>query len=246
MYVTYSEGFKSGGFPAAPQTAADARKVLDQEEAQNYEFGVKSDISDNVRMNLSLFYTEYEGLQYQNFGSVPGEAGSFGRFLTFNAGDAKVSGVELEGTWQVTDSFTLSGFAAYTDSEFGKTNIANAAANANQEGNPLLRTPQWKYALNADYEISLSGGSYIDLSANYNYVDEQRADLPSYVIQPEFELLDLRISWRSSDDQYKWTLWAKNAMDEEYISHIYTIAGGSVTAVYGDPRMFGVTANIQF
>jgi iron complex outermembrane receptor protein len=38
---------------------------------------------------------------------------------------------------------------------------------------------------------------------------------------------------------------AKNLGDEEYIIHLYTIAS-SVVAVFGDPRMYVVSATLRF
>lgn len=246
-YATYAQGFKSGGFQAAPADAVAAARVLDEEEADNYEIGIKSDLLSNLRINAALFYTEYEGLQYQNFGTPVGAptGSDFGQFQTVNFGDAEVQGLELESTWLVTDAFSLSGFVAWTESEFGNTSLVTTSS-TNQKGKDLTRTPELKYAINADYETTLSGGSLLSLSANYNFVDDQRATLPDYAVQPDFDLLDARINLTSNDERLKLTLWSKNLLDEEYITHIYTIAGGRVISVYGDPRMYGVTANVKF
>ena len=67
VYGTIAKGFKSGGFPAAPTTIVDT-EPLAQEEALNYEIGLKSELLDNVRLNTAFFYTEYEDLQIQRFG----------------------------------------------------------------------------------------------------------------------------------------------------------------------------------
>ena len=245
LYATFSQGFKSGGFGAAPQTEADARRILDQEEATNYEAGFKGLFNKVFRLNAAVFHTQYEGLQIQNFGSPPSATESFGRFLTFNAGDAKVTGLELEGTALIGNYFTVSSFASINKSKFGVTNIANGAASANQDGNDLLRTPELKYGIDLDYIIPLAGGSEISLGGNYNFVDDQRGDLPSYAVQPAFALMDMRVGWTSANEALQVTAWMKNALDEEYIAHIYTIAGGNVTAIYGDPRMFGGTVTFR-
>lgn len=246
VYASYARGFKSGGFPAAPQTEAAARRVLSQEEADSFEVGIKSLINQVFRLNVAVFYTKYEGLQIQNFGTPADQAGGFGRFLTFNAGDGEVSGIEVEANWLIGQNFTASGFVSTADSKFGVTDIANAAANANQEGNDLLRTPKLKYGATLDWDMPVGGGSTFNLNTSYNYTSDQRADLPSYALQPSFGLLDARLSWRSSNDRLDVALWLKNLLDEEYISHIYTLAGGNVTAVYGDPRMYGVNVTYRF
>ena len=246
LYVTYAKGFKSGGFPAAPQTQEDARRVLEQEEADSVELGFKSLFGGIFRLNVSLFYTEYKGLQIQNFGTPADQPGTFGRFLTFNAGSGEVKGVEAEATWLIRENLTATAFIGTNDSKFGVTNIANGAANANQEGNDLLRTPKLKYGVGVDYDLPFVGGSSLNFGGNYNYTASQRGDLPSYALQPAFGLLDARVGWRSSDDAVDISVWFKNLLDEEYISHIYTVAGGNVIAVYGEPTMYGVNVTYRF
>ncbi len=242
VYGTIAKGFKSGGFAAAPQ-GIEFTEPLAQEEALNYEFGVKSDFTDRLRVNLAVFYTEYENLQIQTFGPVTTGA-SFGTFQTFNAGDAEIFGVEVEATWVVTDNLTISGFYGYQDSEFGDTNIAGTAF-PDQSGQDLIRTPENKYGINADYRYPLGNNGEIAVNVSYRYTDDQRGELEPWAIQPEFDLVDARIGWTSNDDTLELAVWGRNLADEEYITHLYTIAS-SVVAVFGDPRMYGVGVTYKF
>ena len=242
IYATISQGFKSGGFAAAPQ-GIDFTKPLAQEEATNYELGIKSDLSDYFRLNVSAFHVEYEGLQIQTFGPLTTGA-SFGTFQTFNSGDAEVTGIELEATWVITENLTFSGFYAYQDSEFGTTNIAGTAF-PNQKGEALIRTPKNKYSFNLDYGYFLDNGSEISANISYRFTGDQRGELEPWAIQPEFNLVDARVNWKNSDESFELSLWGKNLNDEEYITHLYTIAS-SVVAVYGDPMTYGVTATYNF
>jgi iron complex outermembrane receptor protein len=242
IFLTYAEGFKSGGFAAAPQ-GIEFTNPLDQEESTNYELGLKSDLNDYFRLNAALFYTEYEGLQIQTFGPLTTGA-AFGTFQTFNAGNANIFGTELEATWLITENLTLSGFYAYQDSEFEKTNIPGTAF-PNQDGQNLIRTPEVKYNLDLDYYITLGSGAEISANLNYRFTDEQRGELEPWAVQPEFNLLDARVTWTNSDDTFDVSLWGRNLTDEKYISHIYAIAS-SIVAVYGDPRTFGLSASYRF
>lgn len=242
IYGTIAKGFKSGGFAAAPQ-GIEFTEPLDQEEALNYELGIKSDVSDQLRVNLAVFYTEYEDLQIQTFGPLTTGA-AFGTFQTFNSGDADIFGVELEATWVVTEKLTISGFYGYQDGEFGDTNIAGSAF-PDQSGQDLIRTPENKYSVNIDYVYPLGASGEIAANVNYRYTDDQRGELEPWAIQPEFDLVDARVSWTSNDEALEVSVWGKNLADEEYITHLYTIAS-SVAAVYGDPRMYGVSVAYSF
>ena len=242
LYATIAKGFKSGGFAAAPQ-GIEFTEPLDQEEALNYEVGLKSDLTDSFRLNAALFYTEYEDLQIQTFGPLTAGA-AFGTFQTFNAGDAEITGLEVEATWSVTDRLLLSGFYGLQDSEFKSTNIPGTAF-PDQSGQDLIRTPENKYSFNATYVAPLRSGAELTFDLSYRYTDDQRGELEPWAIQPEFDVLDARLSWTSPNGGAEIAVWGKNLGDEEYITHLYTIAS-SVVAVFGDPRMYGVSATFQF
>lgn len=242
IYGAVSWGFKSGGFAAAPQ-GIEFTEPLEQEEAVNYELGVKADLAGAFRLNAALFYTEYQDLQMQTFGPLTAAA-AFGTFQTFNAGDATIQGIELEATWVVNERWTLSGFYAFQDSEFGDTNIPGTAW-PDQSGQELIRAPENKFNINADYNLALANGSELAANLSWRYTDDQRGELEPWSIQPAFDLLDARLSWTRSDGALELALWGKNLADEEYISHLYAIAS-SVVAVFGDPRMYGATLTYRF
>lgn len=242
IYGAVSWGFKSGGFAAAPQ-GIEFTEPLEQEEAVNYELGVKADLAGAFRLNAALFYTDYQDLQMQTFGPLTAAA-AFGTFQTFNAGDATIQGIELEATWVVNERWTLSGFYAFQDSEFGDTNIPGTAW-PDQSGQELIRAPENKFNINADYNLALANGSELTANLSWRYTDDQRGELEPWSIQPAFDLLDARLSWTRSDGALELALWGKNLADEEYISHIYAIAS-SVVAVFGDPRMYGASLTYRF
>ena len=242
VYGAASWGFKSGGFAAAPQ-GIEFTEPLDQEEALNFEFGLKTDIASNIRLNAALFSTDYQDLQIQTFGPLTAAA-AFGTFQTFNAGDAEIQGLEVEATWVLTEQLTLSGFYALQDSEFGDTNIPGTAF-PDQSGQDLIRAPDKKFNINADYVQALANGSRLGVNFSWRHTGDQRGELEPWAVQPEFDLFDARLSWTSSSGALELALWGKNLGNEEYIGHVYTIAS-SVVAVFGDPRMYGATLTARF
>ena len=251
LYGTISKGFKSGGFPAAPTTVIDT-EPLAQEEALSYEIGLKSDLLNNVRLNTAFFYTEYKDLQIQSFGPRLGcvedtttqQLECFGVFQTFNASDAEVKGVELELTWIPVENLTLSGFYSYLDSEFTDTNVPGSVFEG-QTGNDLIRAPRNKYSINAEYVLPLNGRGALTANISYRFTDDQRGELEPYAIQPSFDLFDARLAWSSPNDTLEVAVWGKNLFDEEYATHLYTIAG-EVISVFGDPQMYGVSLTYRY
>ena len=106
-YVSYSEGFRSGGFSI--RSARDPNEAaFDPEDAFQIEVGLKNEFFDRrLRLNLAYFHLERDGSQFSSIiplppGSIPGTT-----TIINNGGTAEYSGVELETQWLINEYFTL-------------------------------------------------------------------------------------------------------------------------------------------
>jgi len=89
-YVSYSTGFKSGGWSPDCFGAAACFLPVDEEELDAAEIGIRSDWLDNrLRLNATYFMNNYEGLQIAS--SVPGLG-----FTRFNVDEVEISGLEVD------------------------------------------------------------------------------------------------------------------------------------------------------
>ena len=89
-YLSWSEGFKSGGFNQRYNAAPPGNAPISfgAETAESFEIGLKLDPLDTLRINLAAFSTDYDDIQMTyRLGVVP---------LLFNAGVASIDGGELE------------------------------------------------------------------------------------------------------------------------------------------------------
>ena len=144
IYVSYSRGFKGGGFdprglttatprttPTTPPTAQDIFNFMTfkPETVDSYEAGWKASVLDHrLQFAAAIFDAEYKNVQ------VPGSAGGFSAGgvptfvgITTNAGGARFRGVELESNLRAGeniatpgDRFTLSGSLGYLDAKYTK------------------------------------------------------------------------------------------------------------------------------
>lgn len=239
VYASWSKGFKSGGFAGSQGVEAVAADPVDQETASNYEIGIKSDVTDSLRINATAFYMDYEDLQVVRFGPVPGS--EFGTFVTTNLGSADIQGFELESTWFITDALRLDGFVAYLDSE-GNDLIINGG---DYSGKQLVGAPELSYNVRASYEQSFAFGG-ISASVTLSHEDESRRDYVDDRIKvDERDLLDARLAWTSTSGAIEVAVWGKNLTEEDYIAHMYVIGPGGI-GVWGAPRTYGVTATLNF
>lgn len=130
LYVSYSEGFRSGGFsirgtgrvtcPLCPadfpgiigQGAAGdplvaAPLTFDPEDVWSVEIGSKNEFLDGrLRLNLAAFHTELKGQQLSSIITTPGVIPGTNTLIN-NADKTVIRGLELEATAVLHENFSL-------------------------------------------------------------------------------------------------------------------------------------------
>lgn len=234
MYGSISRGMKSGGFQGAPGTLELALRTIDPESAWTHELGFKSlCFQDRLRLNLAGFYTDYQDLQVVQFQTVD----NFGLFQTDNAASATVRGLEFEFDAHLSNNLTFTGSYAYLNATYDNFDDLDGR---DFTGNQLRQAPKHTANLTLHYEQPFASGD-LRLHADFRYQSKSyREPDNSITQQPSFQLLDASISYLASNNHWEAKLWAKNLLDEQYITHLY-ILGGNDFAIYGTPRTYGLT-----
>jgi outer membrane receptor protein involved in Fe transport len=124
FYISYSEGFKSGGFNAVDDqdplfTAAGPQPTIpgpgfeyDDESATSFEFGGKHTLLDGaMNLNWAYYNSEYKDQQVSTFVGLG--------FVVTNAATTDVQGLEVDMTWQATDNLRLGANFALNDGSYG-------------------------------------------------------------------------------------------------------------------------------
>jgi iron complex outermembrane receptor protein len=102
-YVSYNRGYKSGLLDVVLASPATAPETLDA-----YEAGVKSMLfNSRLRLNASVFLYNYKNMQLRAVGPTPPAQ------LTYNAGAARVEGLDVDFEALVAEGLTISGGAEY-------------------------------------------------------------------------------------------------------------------------------------
>jgi iron complex outermembrane receptor protein len=136
-YLSYSEGFKSGGFNAAddqnPELAADGSVTdptvpgpgfeYDDETASSWEIGGKHTLLDGaMSLNWAFFDSDYNNQQVSTFDGLG--------FVVTNAASSNVSGLEIDMAWQATEKLRLGANLAMLDGKYD--DFKGAACTAEQ------------------------------------------------------------------------------------------------------------------
>jgi iron complex outermembrane receptor protein len=251
-YVKVNRGFKSGGFNVRAQNNLNPipSVVVDDEVMTVAEVGVKSVLANrSLVLNVAAFYGDYTDIQVSTFTAYDsdgdGEDDSFfGDFL--NAGDATISGLEVEYNWASKSWFGLSGFLAYLDA------TPDSFLDENEDGivdtQVITNAPEFTGAIRANFDFPAFGG-LITASAGYSYRDDSMLTNEGVnpIIQPAFGLADAWIAWLSGNAKWRFGISGKNLTDEEYLTNGYNIPVlGIFQGSYGMPRTFIATLEFRF
>lgn len=125
-YVSYTRGFKAGGFSVGAVTANPNDYGFNPEHVNAYEAGLKSELFDRtLLLNLAVFRNNFSDLQV----SVQGQNTS-GGFINFvrNAAASRSQGVEAEAQWVISPALRIFATGSYLDSKYRRYENAGPTA----------------------------------------------------------------------------------------------------------------------
>ena len=229
FYGRVSQGFKGGGYEGLSASGITflGDTKFEEETALNYEAGIKTDFWDGkARVNLSGFFTEYEGLQMQVLVPVFDDMGNQIESiqLTTNVGDAEVAGAELEFTILLFDGMALTGSYGYLDTEIKDDVLVQVNDDPvmfdNYRGNELAKSPNKSVNLAADYGWSLANSATAYLRVEYSWTAENYSKNDSHTEIPAQDYIDASFTLVSPDDKWEFRVFGKNLTDELLLANI--------------------------
>jgi iron complex outermembrane receptor protein len=228
LYLSYSEGFKSGGFtqrvfpPIVPGFTApegtpdeDLIPTYEPEYVDAYELGMKSTFMDGrMRLNAAAFYGDYSDLQVQVFNSVAP--------VTENIGSATMSGFELEIQAAPGAGWLIEGTFSYLDAEYDEIDTELTLID---EDFAFERVPEYAGALGVSKEFGLSEWGNLVARVDWSYRDDTYNDAYNTEIlkTDSYHLWDASLRWTNTEGDWSVLLSGRNLDDEEYLE----------TGVYG-------------
>ena len=263
VYGTYSEGFRSGGFPARGATLRITPiPGFDPEFAETFEVGFKSDFWDGrARLNVAAYTNSYTDMQLSGTPLGIPLGASAGSSIE-NLGDSTINGLEVELTAQVTDNLRLDFAGARMDAGFDCLVIVDTSFNrvgCSPEqtvsagdstytiDSPLPRTPDLSYNVGATYIVALPNGGALSGRVDYKYMDDYvfTAAPKPQELGAGYEFVNARLTYLPADDPWSITIGATNLTDQHYITGI--IHGGLNTKVaVARPRHFYASFDYRF
>jgi iron complex outermembrane receptor protein len=246
-YVSYAEGFRSGGFDIRGNGVFTPQTVngYNPETVTTYEAGLKGNyFGHKLSVNLDGYYSKYDQQQVAVQVPTPGGVES----VVENAGRSHIEGIELEAVARLFSGLTATASGAYTYAQFDSLPTLN--------GIPPLQgfqyAPKWTGSLELAYTTDLGDkmGS-LTTSGTVAYRSfTQLYDTPSVIDQGGYTTLDANIIWTAPSGSWSVSLKGSNLTDEHYRIGGYNLNGAlygnSVVGFYGAPRTFLSTISAHF
>lgn len=248
-YISYSEGFRSGGFNGRNSDPANIGP-FDPEFVDNYELGMKGDFADNtVRLNLAAFYTDYSDKQEEVI-----EADGFGGSNTVvrNASTVEIMGLEGELTWVLSENFQLNANFGYLDAQYDEylADLSGDGIITDNSDLELRRVPEWTGGINGLYTMAIGPGN-LSAFVGYRYTDEYWVEVRN---DPR-GLLDDRGVWDATVS-YEWdmannrsvkiTAYGRDLTDEVAFSSAVVVPNAIAFAGVSGGREIGIQVSGNF
>lgn len=214
-YATVSTGYKAGGFndgcaegtgcPALIAVPASTL-VYAPETLKAYELGLKSRFwNKRASLNLSAFRYAYDNLQLSGVAIVRGVP----RYVTSNAGEASVKGLELEGALKPLPQGRLSYTLALLDAHYVSYSPDGVHSLAGQK---LDRAPRAVATLGYEHGFALRDG-LLTAGVFARRSSEWTIGVPSQLLRyriPARTQTDLRLGYQPANSPWNVLLRVKN------------------------------------
>ncbi|PHZ85150.1 TonB-dependent receptor [Paremcibacter congregatus] len=208
IYGYVANGYKGGGIGDVLIRQSDGERFdtsYDGETVITYELGIKTKAMDG-KMNLraNAFYSDYKNQQFTQMTTydvidifeVDPDTGlpvaaqqELRTFLTRNAANSKIMGVELEMEWNAWENGHIGGYVTFMDTDISADYTKRWATEPGQvfkdydeasqdltkpwfrnlRGNDLAYSPSFSFTMNISHDFNLENGGRITPFLNVHY-----------------------------------------------------------------------------
>lgn len=266
IYASYSKGAKSGGYNTPAFAPLDP---LRPEKLTSYEVGLKANgLNGRLHVSAAGFYYDYKDIQVSYVNSATGSIGAQ------NAASARIYGLELNGSMQLTDAFSVHGGGLIERARFrdyegaviycpassaspgypgcpapsGKPGLAGGTADLS--GTRIPRAPELSFSIGADYQFPITDDWKGVLTANDRYTSSYDL-LPGaggplgLSRQKAYHFVTLGLSFENEQAGLEARVFVNNVMKAQYYLDVPTSAFG-VAGSAAAPRTFGGSLAYRF
>ncbi len=275
LYAKVARGYRAPSiqgrvlFPPATATPLeDGVTIADSETITSYEAGIKSTLwGGRARVNLTAFYFDLNDAQLTAVG------GDVNANRLINADNVRGYGFELDAELAPTDNLFFTAGLSFNDTEIQDQGLTTAACGAvrvdtfpdvslctiqdpivtaaapfsaaivNIDGNSLPQAPRWIANWTARYSVPVGDGEV------YAFTDWAYRSRINFFLYEALEFQDgsqleggVRLGYKT--DSYEVAAFVRNITNDT--SAVGAIDFNNLTALVNEPRVWGVSAGVNF
>ncbi|MFV7790479.1 TonB-dependent receptor [Aliarcobacter lanthieri] len=236
-YVSVSKGYLPGGLNYTPSNATvnlSQENTFEPQKSLNYEIGAKY-IGDNFALNTAIFRMDIKDVHVYYVDNI-------GNFFVDNAKKGHSQGIEIDGTYFLTDNWSISGAlgliqAKYDDFNNGKRSF---------DGERIQETPRYTANLGVSYLADSGIYGRVDLYAqgSNNFFNSSYNGGEGKILKTDGGITaNAKIGYKINT----WDIYAyiKNITNEDYLTS-YMERDGNAWVGFNEPRKFGIGAIYKF
>jgi iron complex outermembrane receptor protein len=245
LYLTYSAGYRAGGFNGRVDSIEGATTPYNQETVDNYEIGYKSQWLDNrLRFNTAIFYMSYEDKQ-EEIQLPSATSGTGQKTVVVNASDATISGLEMEFLAIPSEGVTLRANLGFLDADYDNFSFNNGFVDVDNSHLDFRRAPDFTGSFSAEYAWQWDAVQ-ARVGGTWHYIGEHEIDFAN---KPELtndaqNLIDAAISFEYQ--QALFSLYGRNLLDEDGYTIGFDVSGLWSYAHTRAPRTYGAEVVFRF
>lgn len=247
IFFSYAKGYKAGGF-----NSVEVGSRFDNEDVQNFEIGLKSDLGSRTRFNISAFQYDYDGKQSIRLVTPAGS--NVPQYLVETSDDT-AWGLDMQLDMEPVDGLNLFANAQYIDATYKHKMTDDGPLDGQPTGEPL-----WSASAGISYRHHMADMGSLDMQLVHAYRGEGRCNKTSVgqgscLQTPWFDpseaqnRTDVRIYWRTPDERYQLGFYVNNVFDNQYVTGVNNITATTLgTPFVGitEPRMWGVDLTFTY
>ncbi len=230
--------WKKGYRPGGSDLKVGEPNSFESEFVTNYELSLSTNwFQDRLQINANVYYTKWKDQQVLTFTNEP-TLGLVPR--TFNAGLSELYGYEIELSTRPLDGLFLFANLGYSRTKFIDFDTTSTGGGIDFSGKEFGKAPRMTASVGGTYRHY--SGAFLNATLNYksssyNFIVRQDGEFTNEKLDPR-SILNMKLGYESEHAAIY--LYARNLLDEEYITHRNTGPRLGHTLQVGDPRVLGI------
>ena len=243
LYLSYAEGFRSGGFSIRSVNPGTA--PYEPETAEQLELGLKSVwLNGALSFNLAYYELDRDGGQFISIITLPAGTIPGTNTIINNGGTSETNGWELETAWQINENFSVLFNAGTIDVDNGTFTLpCDVIDGCVLSGDPLgtirnlggdsdSRQPDKNWSTTLAYNRAIGPG-ILRANAGYKKVGDfllvnTGAGPNNRLFEGDYSMWDAQIGYDmelNNGSQLSFSLYGKNLADSEFKEQALFLGG---------------------